>query len=52
MAGINGVWVFLVDCATNNNSALECSRAHNYRVLYMRFWAHQNEVQKVDFIDL
>jgi hypothetical protein len=23
-----------------------------YRVLYMRFWAHQNEVQKVDCIDL
>jgi hypothetical protein len=22
------------------------------RVLYMRFWAHQNEVQKVDCIDL
>jgi hypothetical protein len=49
MAGINGVWVYF---ATNNNPALECSRAHNCRVLYMRFWAHQNEVQKVDGIDL
>jgi hypothetical protein len=24
----------------------------SYRVLYMRFWADQNEVQKVDCIDL
>jgi hypothetical protein len=33
--------VFLVDCATNNNPALECSRAHNCRVLNMRFWGHK-----------
>jgi hypothetical protein len=41
-----------MDYATNNNPALEYSRAYNCRVLNIRFWAHQNKVQKVDFIDL
>jgi hypothetical protein len=30
-----------VDCATNNNPALECSQAYNCRVLYMRFWGYE-----------
>jgi hypothetical protein len=37
----------LCACADSSVRPLVC-----YRVLYMRFWGHQIEVQKVDCIDL
>jgi hypothetical protein len=36
----------------HRRKAPTCSRTAFYRVLYMRFWGHEIEVQKVDCIDL